>query len=299
VKVIIIRITDLLHTACSTAVARAIKKEYPEAVIHYVCSNEVAEYLKMETAIDQIFELKADITPTVLLLLKEKYSHCIDLQNDSRSYFIKTYLGHQYNSILDKITYPNGFWNGMFNRKKSFDVADLSSKMVQAVSFLKLRFDGSVWPYQVGEEFMLKKDDLPMSHQAGYYTLVIDDMDKVDWYKIIIETINYPVVLLANAMSSSISNSLKSIDQFKVYDAIGKFKSEEQFNILKGSNLNIINNSHIALQAASSQRPILQIGGKKIPLSDIQPYLNMITYVNENSTIEDLVTKINAILKKA
>jgi ADP-heptose:LPS heptosyltransferase len=299
VKVLIIRITNLIQTACSTAVTRAIKKEYPSAIIHYVCGSEVAEYLKMESTIDQIFELKADITPIVLLLLKEKYSHCIDLQNDSRSYFIQTYVGHQYNAVLQKITYPNGFWNRMFNSKKAYAITDLSSKMVRALPFLKLGFNGSVWPYHVGEEFSLKKDDLPMSHQAGYYTLVIDDVSKSEWYKNIIESVNFPVVLLANVDSSGISHSLKALDQFKVYDAIGKFKIEEQYNILEGSSLNIINNSYIALQAVATHRPLLQITGKKLPISDLQPYINMITYVNENEAIFDVTSRINGILKKA
>ncbi len=278
-KILLIQLQGQINAGCATNVIHSIKEQYPNAPIHVVTEYALAAYYTNIPQLAKVFTLKADIMPTIMEMLLEKYSHCIDLSNSTRSFIIRTYLGQQYNSILEKSKYPTTIWP----RPKHFKVNNLSTKFVESVKWLKPQKLFATWPFFVTEKDDLKKDDLPLSHKAGYYCLDITQSNFIHIYEHLLAKIAMPVILVGENLA--LSKKLKAIDNFKIYDAVGKFTPGEIYNILKDSFLNIVVSNNIGFMAVATQKKIVQIGGQPLPIADLKPYANTKNYLPETEQL--------------
>jgi ADP-heptose:LPS heptosyltransferase len=299
-KILIIRLHGLDKLMATIPLVKAIALQHPEAIIHYVSTEEYQNYLSKFSEIEKLFFVKGDITPLVLQLLKEKYSHTIDLQRNARSKFITAHLGQQYNAILTKYSYPKGFF-AQFNTSSAYRVSNLSSKFIQSTKDLHLSKENLQWYYPTLPEDELKKDDIPLSHSVGYYCIDVQEAQVFEKeISQLIQQIAFPVMLIGDQGSFSFAEKLKQIDPFKVYNACGKYTEAETFNLLKRSRLNLMQSVlHICL-AAAAQKNLIVTSNSVLCIQELMPYAQgnsgvVLKYVSYAQNA-DLLTIVRSVL---
>jgi heptosyltransferase-2 len=278
-KILIIRLHLLEKVMATIPLVKAIKAKYPDAIIHYVSSEELQDYLSKFSEIEKVFFVKGDITPTVLTLLKEKYTATIDLQWNARSRFITSHLGQQFNAMLTKYRYPSCYFKKIFS-KKYFDVPNISAAFINATNkpigkgnSLNLSTAILQWYYPTTAADELKKEDIPTSHSVGYYCIDIADLTaQQSNIAKLIQAIPFPVVLLGSQKDTTLAAALKEIDPIKVYVACGKYTQAEEFNILKNSKLNILSTNIYRALGAAAQVSMIDAGAVELGIAELEPF---------------------------
>ena len=93
-KILIIRFSSIGDIVLTTPVIRCLKKQYPEAAIHYATKKQYVSLLEANPYLTKIHAFEDKQLPDLMDRLDaEKFDLIIDLHNNLRSFLIKTNLG--------------------------------------------------------------------------------------------------------------------------------------------------------------------------------------------------------------
>jgi ADP-heptose:LPS heptosyltransferase len=271
-NILIIRLHDFSTIMATIPLVNAIAAKYPDATIDYVSSAEFVPYLSTIPAIKNTYVVQGDITPTVLQLLKNKYTHTVDLQSNRRSNFITSHLGQQFNAILTKYKYPKRTLFGLFS-SKAWIVPNLSTQFIACTKDLQLPTSNIHWVYTTTDADALGKDDIPTSHSLGYYCIDVQGLQsRTTAIASLLQQINFPVILMGTQQDFTAAEQLKQADTFKIYNACGKYSQAEQYNILKNAKLLIANHRDVTCLAVAAKVPLLDTNAMAPNYLDVEPY---------------------------
>ena len=295
-KILIIRFSSIGDIVLTTPIIRCVKKQVPHAMIHYLTKKKYERILSSNPYIDKHFFFDCDIMPTIIELLKEKYDVIIDLHHNLRTLYIKSMLTQAFNSNIQKFSFPKLhirkwlYVNTPWNIMPDSSIVDRYFKTVKA---LGVKNDGQGLDYFIPEEDELKKDDLPMSHMLGFVACAIGGQHttkKMPVHKWIefCKQLDFPIILLGGEEDRAIGETIKQIDEVKIYNACGKFNLHESANIIKRSRFVITHDTGLMHIAAAFKKPILSIWGNTTPWLGMFPYYgynNLKDTVAPNSVI--------------
>jgi ADP-heptose:LPS heptosyltransferase len=295
-KILIIRTSSFSNIAATIPLIKSIKNTYPDAQIDYLSAKPFEDYLKRFAEINTSFLLAGDTQPLVLQFLKIRYDFVFDFENNSRTYYITTYLKQQFITRVKVIKHPNLFFNKLFRKKSLQNASNISSIYWGKAAPLMLNPPVLQWHYPVSESEQLSKDDLPTSHSLGYYVIQLTQAMQPANVERIIAAIKFPVILIGDKIDFENAENIKKSDPFKIYNACGKFSEAEQVHILKNSKVNGIASSYYAVLAVSVSKPIIIIGNFKTNFADIIGYASSDKYnltIISNTTANGLVQALH------
>src|SRR6476646_8114486 len=158
-KFLIIRFSSIGDIVLTTPVIRCLKQQVPHAEIHFLTKESFNSLVENNTYVDNIHELKL-----------EEYDHVIDLHHNVRTLRVKQALGkpfHSFNKLnIQKYVYVNLKWNVMPN----VHIVDRYMKTVESFGVTN---DGAGLDYFISDREETKRQDIPVSHHAGYIGIVI------------------------------------------------------------------------------------------------------------------------------
>ena len=91
-KILIIRFSSIGDIVLTTPIIRCIKKQIPNAEVHYLTKECYKNVVSNNPYITQIHTLKDSLSDTIALLKAENYSYIVDLHNNLRSTLVKLML---------------------------------------------------------------------------------------------------------------------------------------------------------------------------------------------------------------
>ncbi len=96
-KFLILRFSSFGDIVASLSLPAAIKKQYPEAEVHWVTREDYVEIAQTSPFVSQVWSISrkkgfADLMRLALLLKKENYTHIYDAHNNTRSRIISLVL---------------------------------------------------------------------------------------------------------------------------------------------------------------------------------------------------------------
>lgn len=257
----------------SFSLIKAIKNKTPQATIHYLAHSNIQNLLAQKNEIEKIIIQQPDFVPIVFELLKEKYTHIIDLCGDSNSFFIKKYLSHQFNANTKIYNYSTTLLGQVLLKHKLIYSNTLSTLLCKKCSDIAAPFDGKKYSFQIPTEKQLGKDDLPLSHLAGFDAILLkSDIKAVEKETIkqkIIATTS-PIILLGENNTANLADELAQFNSNKVYNSVGKFTIFEQFDIFCRSTKNYIIDTNLAYLAIASGKPFTNYGQINLATSDFE-----------------------------
>lgn len=273
-KFLIVRFSSIGDIVLTTPVIRCLKKQIITAEVHFLTRPAFHSLLAANPYVDKCHLLADDINETIQALRQEDYDYIIDLHHNLRSARIKKALGKQSFSV-NKLNIEKWLltqWK--INRLPAVHIVD---RYLKTVSSFGVRNDGAGLDYFIPPDQEINISDIPASHHAGYFGLVIGAAHATKRYPLhkliaFCQKINHPVILLGGPEDRQRGEIIASTDPVKIYNACGKFSLHESADIIRKARLVITNDTGLMHIAAALKRPVVSLWGNTVPEFGMYPY---------------------------
>lgn len=289
-KFLIIRFSSIGDIVLTTPVVRCLKKQVPNAEIHYLSKYSFKSILQNNPYIDKLFLLDNDWDVIMHRLKLEEYDFIIDLHNNLRTLKVKRFLKVKsysyYKQNIEK-------WLLTFlkiNRLPNKHIVDRNLEVVENFSVVN---DGLGLDYFIPEKDCINTKDIPASHHLGYIAIVIGaalNTKKLPTYKLIelCKLIEHPIILLGGPEDKNIGDEIAKQDNVKIYNACGKFNLNESADLVRKAKLIVTHDTGLMHIAAAFKKPIISVWGNTIPAFGMFAYFGNQEVENKIFEVENL-----------
>ena len=274
-KFLIIRFSSIGDIVLTTPVVRCLKKQVPNAEIHYLIKPQFKMVMEPNPYIDKLHVLQQDWDKMIDELKAESFDYIIDLHHNLRTLRVKNALqvpAYSFNKLnFRKLVFVKLKWNVM---PKGVHIID---RYMETVAPFGVQNDGEGMDYFIPAKEVVPLNDIPHSHHAGFISIVIGASfytKKLPVYKLqeLCRKINHPIILLGAKEEQAEGEAIASVDPVKVYNACGKFSLHESADLVRQSKVVIAHDTGLMHIAAALKRPVIAIWGSTTPSFGMVPY---------------------------
>ena len=293
-KFLIIRFSSIGDIVLTTPVIRCLKKQVPDAEVHFLVKNSFRSVIEHNPYIDRIHVLAHSRELMMEELKTENYDYIIDLHHNLKTLRIKNELsagpgGKKKSFSFYKLNIQKYFYTAFkINMLPKVHIVDRYLKTVESFG---VKNDGAGLDYFIAKDEEIKKEDIPASHHAGYIACAIGAAHgtkrwPVHKWKEFCEKLDHPVILLGDGNDVASGNEIASVDDVKIYNACGKFSINESADLVRKSKLVISNDTGLMHIAAAFKKPIISLWGNTVPSFGMTPYYG-------DSPVSDVIMQTN------
>ncbi|MFI5154194.1 MAG: glycosyltransferase family 9 protein [Chitinophagales bacterium] len=273
-KFLIVRFSSIGDIVLTTPVVRCLKKQVATAEIHYLTKSNYSSVVAPNPYIHKCHYLEDNLDQVIQQLKEEDFDYIIDLHHNLRSLRVKDGLkkkAFSYRKLnVEKWIYTSFKWN----RLPDIHVVD---RYMGTVAPFGVQNDGAGLDYFIGEHEHVNESDIPATHHAGYIGIVIGAALNTKKYpihkvKAICETLDHPIILLGGLEDADEGERIAAIDNFKIYNACGKFGLNESADLVRRAKLIVTNDTGLMHIAAAFNRPVISLWGNTVPEFGMYPY---------------------------
>jgi len=273
-KFLIIRFSSIGDIVLTTPVVRCLKKQVPDAVIHYLIKPQFKMVMEPNPYIDKFHVLQKDWEAMIDELKAEEFDYIIDLHHNLRTMRVKKALkvpAFSFNKLnFEKLIFVKLKWNVM-------PKVHIIDRYLETVAPFGVKNDGEGMDYFIPESEKVMLNDIPASHHAGFISIVIGASfytKKLPVYKLqeLCQKINHPIILLGAKEEASEGSAIASVDPVKIYNACGKFSLHESSDLVRQSKLVIAHDTGLMHIAAALKKQVIAIWGSTTPSFGMVPY---------------------------
>lgn len=279
-KILIIRFSSIGDIVLTTPIVRCVKKQIPQAEIHFLTKEKFVEVVQSNPYISKIHTIVDDVQPVMLELLKEKFDLIIDLHRNLRTLYVKSILRQAFNSQVVSYTFSKLNWKKWL--LTTFKINLMPDKSIvdryfDTIRKMGVKNDGQGLDYFIAEQDEVQKDDLPFSHVLGFVGCSIGGAHEtkkmpIEKWKQVCAKIDFPIILLGGKEDFENAEEIKKVDPVKIYNACGKFRLNESAHIIKKARFVITHDTGLMHIAAAFKKHIISIWGNTIPELGMYPY---------------------------
>ncbi|MGV3639737.1 MAG: glycosyltransferase family 9 protein [Adhaeribacter sp.] len=280
-KILLLRFSSIGDIVLTTPVIRALKKQVPQAQVHYATKRQFQAVVAANPYLDKIHYLDASLDALVKELRQEKFDFVVDLHNNLRSRLIRFRLGGG-GASFDKLNFRkwllvNLKWGSMPN-------VHIVDRYLAAARSLGVAGDGEGLDYFIpaGEEVALS--ELPLGFQQGYVAFAIGAQHAtkrlpVDKMISLCEKINQPIVLLGGKEDRAAGEQIAAhfsrpgaSSQACIYNACGQYSLNGSASLVRQAKIVFSHDTGLMHVAAAFRKKIFSIWGNTIPGFGMYPY---------------------------
>ena len=274
-KILIIRFSSIGDIVLTSPVIRCLKQQINDCELHYLTKNNFKEIVQSNPHISKIYSINENILEVIEDLKKENYDCIIDLHDNIRS--------HQISAALNKKTFR-------YNKQRlkrfllvHFKMDVLHNHIVDryfsAVKKINVINDGKGLDYFIPENEEISATQLPFTHIAGFGVIVIGARHFTkqipkEKLEIICKGITIPIILLGGKEDAYLGTQLESIDNFKIYNACGKYSIHQSASVIKKAKWIITPDTGMMHIAAAFNKRIISVWGGTEKRLGYTPYNN-------------------------
>jgi len=283
-KFLIIRFSSIGDIVLTTPVVRCLKKQVPDATIHFLVKDSFRSVIEHNPYIDKIQLLAHSWELMMHELQEEDYDFIIDLHHNLRTLRLKKILGKKtfsFNKLnIQKYIYTSIKWNVM----PDVHIVDRYMKTIESFG---VENDGLGLDYFISKTEEVSQKDIPASHHAGYIGIVIGAAHNTKKYPVhklreLCQRLNHPVILLGGKGDMQNGNLVAGADPIKIYNACGKFSINESADLVRKARLIVSNDTGLMHIAAAFKKPIISLWGNTVPSFGMYPYYGDIFLKSQN-----------------
>jgi len=258
----------------TSPVLRCIKKQRPDAVIHYLTKRKFAPLLEANPYIDRLYFLDDTLQEVLGPLRKEQYDLVIDLHHNLRTLLLKLDLGVRSHSFskqnIRKYLTVRFRRNLMPNRH-------VVSRYLDTLGSLGITDDGEGLDYFIPAKDRLQVKDLPLTHLHGFVAMAIGGQQAtkkmpVERLKEMGAGLTVPVILLGGPEDRANGEIIREGQEFKIFNGCGLFNINQSASLLQLSKKVITHDTGLMHIAAALKKEIISIWGNTIPEFGMSPY---------------------------
>ncbi len=256
----------------TSPIIRCLKKEYPDAIIHYATKKAYENIVTTNPAIDKVYTIEKEIDEITEQLKAENYDFIIDLHHNLRTMRLKRRLK------VPSAAFPKENLNKLLltqlkiNRMPDVHIVD---RYFKAVEPLNVKNDGE------GLDFFIPPSDevdLPSMGISGPFIAIAIGAQfatkrlPVAQLKSLISKINLPTLLLGGP--SDQDEAAELVNTFpQLVDFTGKINLNQSASILKQASKVVTHDTGLMHIASAFQVPIVSIWGNTVPAFGMYPYM--------------------------
>jgi ADP-heptose:LPS heptosyltransferase len=287
-KILIIRFSSIGDIVLTTPVIRNIRKQVPEAEIHYCTKNSFKGILENNPYVSKVHVLKDSFSDLISDLKKENFDFVVDLHNNLRSWRIKMGLGKPsatFNKLnIRKWLYVNLKWNTLPD-------VHIVERYMEAAMPLGVENDFLGLDYFIPSTDEISLETLPETHQQGYIAFAIGGQyftKRLPEEKIIefCEKINSPIVLLGGKEDVEAGKKIEAHFSGKgnnmIYNGCGLYTLNQSASLVKKSKMVFTHDTGLMHIAAAFKKEIYIIWGNTTPSLGMYPYLTKYHNIENN-----------------
>ena len=273
-KFLIIRLSSIGDIVLTSPVVRCLRQQVPDAEVHFLVKSKFLSVVQHNPYIDKVQVLAQSWELMIEELKTEEYDYIIDLHHNSKTLRIKSALKVKAFSFY-KLNIQKYLLTALkINLLPTLHIVD---RYMDTLKSFGVKNDGKGLDYFISEKEKTSKSDIPASHGAGYYALVIGAAHAtkkwpVHKWKAFCEKIGHPVILLGGNEDKEAGEQIASVDPIKVYNACGKFSLNESADLLQKAKLVISHDTGLMHIAAAYKKPIISLWGNTVPAFGMTPY---------------------------
>lgn len=273
-KILVIRFSSIGDIVLASPVLRCLKKQLPESQIHFATKLSFKIVTASNPYIDKFFYFDKDLNALIAELKKEQYDYVIDLHNNLRSNKIRRALKKKSYTIdklnIQKFLLTRLNINVMPHRH-------ITQRSLDTVKALQVEDDGLGLDYFIAAADVVRQEDIPTSHSAGFIAVVIGAnyfTKKLPLQKLqeLCYKIEHPIMLIGGKEDRLQGDAIAALDPVKIYNACGKFNLSESADLVRRSKLVISHDTGMQYIACAFNKPVLAIWGGTSPKLDVEPY---------------------------
>ncbi len=273
-KILVIRFSSIGDIVLASPVLRCLKKQLPDATIHFVTKTNFKIVTASNPYIDKFFYYDKDLSVVITELKKEQYDYVIDLHNNLRSNKIRRALKKKCFTI-NKLNVQK-----FLLTKLNVDLmprVHITQRSLNTVAALNVFDDGLGLDYFIPKEDIVDQNDIPTSHSAGFIAVVIGAnyfTKKLPVHKLqeLCYKVDHPIILLGGKEDRVTGEAITALDPVKIYNACGKFNLNESADLVRQSKMVISHDTGMQYIACAFKKPLLAIWGGTSPKLDVEPY---------------------------
>ena len=274
VKFLVIRFSSIGDIVLTTPVVRGLKKQVPNAEIHYLTKPQFKSLLENNPYIDKVHVLKSSFSKMIEELRDERFDYVIDLHHNLRTFRVKNKL-KLLSFSFDKLNYEKWLYvNFKINKLPNIHIVD---RYLKTLSLFDIVNDEQGLDYFIPEKDEVMLSDFPEIFRNGYIALVIGafhNTKRLTSEKIIsiCKKADLPVILLGGPENRDEAEKIKSEIGEKSYNACGIYNINQSASLVKQCNVILTPDTGLMHIASSFKKKIVSILGNTVPEFGMYPY---------------------------
>ncbi len=274
-KILVIRFSSIGDIVLTTPLLRCLKKQLPDAELHYLTKKTFAELLLHNPYVSKVHPIDKEVEEVLPALKSESFDLIIDLHHNIRSAQVKMKLGKPSKSFRKLNIQKWLLVNFKINLMPRIHIVD---RYMETVAQLGVKNDGQGLDFFIapGDEVALTA--LPPAFAQGYTGFVIGAKHftkQLPAEKIIsiCKKIKGPVLLLGGKEDAAKGDQIASAGGEQVYNACGKFRLGQSASLVKQARRIITHDTGLMHVAAAFKKEIISVWGSTVPEFGMVPYL--------------------------
>ena len=290
-KFLIIRFSSIGDIVLTTPVIRCLKKQVPNAEVHFLTKEAYRGLVAYNPYIDKIQVLSSSWDLLMHQLQYEAYDYVIDLHHNLRTLRIKKALTTAKSFSFDKLNIQKWLLTALkINRLPDIHIVD---RYLATLKDFNVVNDGKGLDFFISEKDKILAKDLPMSHWCGYVGVAIGaalNTKKLTVHKLqeLCRGIQFPIVLLGGPEDRKAGEKIASVDDIKIYNACGKFSLSESADLINYAKVVVTHDTGLMHIAAALKKPMISVWGNTVPAFGMGPYYGQSAVSHQLSEVSGL-----------
>lgn len=273
-KILVIRFSSIGDIVLTTPVVRCLKKQLPNAQIHFVTKAAFKTIIETNTNIDKCYYLQNSLGELIRQLRKENYDVIIDLHNNLRSLMVKMQLNAPSFSF-NKLNLRK--WLAVNFKWKVLPEKHIVDRYIDTARFIGVKNDGEGLEFFFKREEIIDTADLPLTHIHGFVAVAIGgnhNTKKLPAEKLIAicKNIKAPIILLGGKEDEEMGDKIKNAVGITAYNTCGKLTLSQSASILQLAKKVITHDTGLMHIAAALKKDVTSVWGNTIPEFGMYPY---------------------------
>lgn len=269
-KILIIRFSSIGDIVLTSPIIRCLKKQLPNAQIHYLTKENYKNILSSNPYITKIHTLKYSIADTAKELKSENFDFVVDLHHNLRSLLVKTKLNIP-SQTFNKLNVRK--WIYVKTKRKSIMPSiHIVDRYFEAVSKLGVTNDMAGLDFFDGQ---ISNIDLPFDNYVAIVCGATHTTKQIPpkYIEYLCQNIKQNIILLGDSNDAKRLQTIAISNLPNVVNMCGKCSLSQSALYVKHSSLVITSDTGLMHIAAAYNKNIITIWGNTTPQLGMYPYM--------------------------
>jgi heptosyltransferase-2 len=284
-KILIIRLSSIGDIVLSTPLIRLLRNKFPSAQIDFVIKKEFAELLKFNPHLTNLIEFDTGNGFKELLrlksrILKERYDLIVDIHNNLRSVFLRTFSGARVLKVNKRVF--KRFLLVKFKINLYKNITPVAERYIETVSQLSIKNDNQGLELFVPKDIIdIAKDKINFSNSDRYIAIAPSAKHETKrWLperfaevgNRLSEKFNAKIILMGGKEDEQICKLIETMMKNKPINVCGKTSLLESAGILSLCEMLITNDSGLMHIGSAMKTKVVAIFGSTVKEFGFFPY---------------------------